>query len=111
MIKLTNILTELLNTFEITAIIVSDKKEPITDILDQIRALKKVTTVRNMTPPEYMIQSTSEHTIISLKFVTRGDARQDLEQIKKNILVTSDSNLRISGIKSFQYKLDTLKRK
>ena len=38
MIKLTNILTELLNTFEITAIIVSDKKEPITDILDQIRA-------------------------------------------------------------------------
>jgi len=111
MIKLTNILTELLNTFEVTANIVSDKKESITDILDQIRALKKVTTVRNMTPPEYMIQSTSEHTIISLKFVTRGDARQDLEQIKKNILVTSDSNLRISGIKSFQYKLDTLKRK
>ena len=41
MIKLKNILTELLNTFEITAIIVSDKKESITDILDQIRALKK----------------------------------------------------------------------
>ena len=36
MIKLTNILTELLNTFEITAIIISDKKEPITDILENI---------------------------------------------------------------------------
>ena len=111
MIKLTNILTELLNTFEITAIIISDKKESITDILDQIRALKKITTVRNMTPPEYMIQNTSEHHIITIKFVTRGDAKQDLEQIKKNILITSDSNLRIPGMKSFQYKMDTLKRK
>ena len=111
MIKLTNILTELLNTFEITAIIVSDKKEPITDILDQIRALKKITTVRNMPPPEYMVQSSSEHTIVSIKFVTRGDARKDLEQIKRDILVTSDSNLRIPGMKSFQYKMDTLKRK
>ena len=111
MIKLTNILTELLNTFEITAIIVSDKKEQITDILDQIRALKKITTVRNITPPEYMMQNTSEHHIITIKFVTRGEATQDLEQIKKNILITSDSNLRIPGVKSFQYKLETLKRK
>ena len=111
MIKLTNILTELLNTFEITAIIVSDKKESITDILDQIRALPKITTVRNITPPEYMVQSTSEHTIIIIKFVTRGDARKDLEKIKRDILVTSDSNLRIPGMKSFQYKMDTLKRK
>ena len=101
MIKLTNIITELLNTFEITAIIISDKKEPITDILDQIRALKKITTVRNITPPEYMIQSPSEHTIVSIKFVTRGDARKDLEKIKRDILVTSDSNLRIPGMKSF----------
>ena len=55
MIKLTNILTELLNTFEITALISSDRKVPITEILDQIRALRKITTVRNITPPEYMM--------------------------------------------------------
>ena len=110
MIKLTNILNELLNTFEITALIISDKKESITDILDQIRALKKVTTVRNITPPEYMVQSASEHHIISIKFVTRGDAKKDIEQIRKNILITNDSNLRISGVKSFQFKMDTLKR-
>ena len=111
MIKLTNILTELLNTFEITALLSSDRKVPITEILDQIRALRKITTVRNVTPPEYMMQSTSEHHIITIKFVTRGDVKQDLEQIKKNILITSDSNLRIPGVKSFQYKLETLKRK
>ena len=113
MIKLTNILTELLNTFEITALLASDKSIPITEILDQIRALRKITTVRNVTPPEYMTQSSAEHTIIILKFVTRGDAKQDLEQIKNDILTQSKdrTDLRIPGVKSFKYKYETLKRK
>ena len=113
MIKLTNILTELLNTFEITALLSSDRKIPITEILDQIRALRKITTVRNVTPPEYMTQSSAEHTIIIIKFVTRGDAKQDLEQIKNDILTQSKdrTDLRIPGIKSFKFKIDTLKRK
>ena len=113
MIKLKNILTELLNTFEITALLSSDRKVPITEILDQIRALRKITTVRNITPPEYMMQSTSEHHIITIKFVTRGDAKQDLEQIKNDILTSdrSETDLRVPGVKSFKYKMDTLKRK
>jgi len=113
MIKLTNILTELLNTFEITALLSSDKKVPITEILDQIRALKKITTVRNVTPPEYMTQSSSEHTILILKFVTRGEAKQDLEQIKNDILTQGKdrTDLRIPGVKNFKFKYETLKRK
>ena len=113
MIKLTNILTELLNTYEVTAILSNDRKTNITEILDQIRALRKITTVRNVTPPEYMTQSNAQHSIIILKFVTRGDALQDLKQIKNDILTqTKDrSGLRIPGIKSFKIKIDTLKRK
>ena len=111
MIKLKNILNEVLNEFIVQAYMLTDPEYNITEILDQIRALRKITTVRNVTPPEYMTQSSAEHTIISIKFVTRGDARKDLEQIKRDILVTSDSNLRIPGMKSFQYKMDTLKRK
>ena len=113
MIKLTNILTELLNTFEVTALLASDRKIPITEILDQIRALRKITTVRNVTPPEYMTQSSAKHTIIIIKFVTREDAKQDLEQIKNDILTQSKdrTDLRIPGIKSFKYKYETLKRK
>ena len=112
MIKLTNILTELLNTFEITALLSTDRKTSITEILDQIRALKKITTVRNITPPEYMTQSSSEHTIIIIKFVTRGDAKQDLKQIKNDILTQGKDriDLRIPGIKSFKFKPETLKR-
>ena len=113
MIKLTNILTELLNTFEITALLSSDKKIPITEILDQIRALRKITTVRNVTPPEYMSQSSSEHTILILKFVTRGDAKKDLDQIKNDILTQGKdrTDLRIPGVKNFKFKYETLKRK
>ena len=113
MIKLKNILTELLNTFEITALLSSDKKIPITEILDQIRALRKITTVRNVTPPEYMTQSSAEHTVIIIKFVTRGDAKQDLEQIKNDILTQSKdrTDLRIPGVKNFKFKYETLKRK
>ena len=113
MIKLTNILTELLNTFEVTALLASDRSTPITEILDQIRALRKITTVRNVTPPEYMAQSSAEHTIIIIKFVTRGDAKQDLEQFKNDILTQNKdrTDLRIPGIKSFKFKPETLKRK
>ena len=113
MIKLTKILTELLNTYEVTALLTTDRKISITEILDQIRALRKITTVRNVTPPEYMTQSSSEHTIIIIKFVTRGDALQDLKQIKNDVLTqTKDRpDIRIPGIKSFKLKMDTLKRK
>lgn len=113
MIKLKNILAEMLNTFEVQAIILSDRKESITDILDSIRAVKSITTVRNITPPEYPQREGIEYTLVIIKFVTRIDAKQNLQQIKQDI-VTSDggpTDLRVPGVKSFKYKMDTLKRK
>ena len=52
MIKLSNILTEVLNTYSVEADILSDRKESITNILDQIRGLYKVTIVNNITPED-----------------------------------------------------------
>jgi hypothetical protein len=46
MIKLKDILTEILNTYEVDVIIKSNKKQNISDILDQIRALRKITTLK-----------------------------------------------------------------
>ena len=113
MIKLTNILTELLNTFEIQAEIISNRKIPITDILDSIRAVRSITTVRNITPPEYPQREGVEYTLVIIKFVTREDSRQNLEQIKQDILTSdrSETDLRVPGVKSFKYKIETLKRK
>ncbi len=113
MIKLTNILTEMLNTFEIQAEILSDRKIPITDILDSIRAVRSITTVRNITPPEFPQREGIEYTLVIIKFVTRVDSKQNLQQIKNDILTSdrSETDLRVPGVKSFKYKLDTLRRK
>ena len=53
MIKVTNILSEILNTYQIEAIIISDKKTNISSIFDEVRALNKVTIVTNITPGDY----------------------------------------------------------
>ena len=103
----------MLNTFEVQAEILSDRKESITDILDSIRAIKSITTVRNITPPEYPQREGIEYTLVIIKFVTRINSKQNLQQIKNDILTSdrSETDLRVPGVKSFKYKMDTLKRK
>ena len=113
MIKLTNILSEVLNTFQVEATLVSDKKTNISSILDQIRGLHKVTIVTNNTQnkktnPNY------EFTKVKIKFVSRENPKEDLIQLKKDML-TSDftpdhKHIRVSGLKSVKFKPETLTR-
>ncbi len=112
MIKIKNILLEILNTFQVEAIILTDTKYNITDILDQIRGLRKVTIVRNITPPEYVQKPNIEYTLVTIKFISRGDAKQDLTKFKEDILTSdmSKTDLRVPGVKSFKFKPETLKR-
>ena len=112
MVKLTNILSEVLNTYQVQAYMLTDGNFNITDVLDQIRAVQKITIVRNLTPPDYAQQTDAEYILVNLKFITRGDAKEDIEKIKQDIL-TSDrekNDLRVPGVKSFKYKIETLKR-
>ena len=113
MIKLTNILSEVLNTFQVEATLVSDKKTNISSILDQIRGLHKVTIVTNLTQnkkenPNYEI------TKVKIKFVTRENPKEDLIQLKKDMLksdFTPDhKHIRVDGLKSVKFKTETLKR-
>ena len=112
MIKLKNILNEVLNTYIVQAYMLTDNDFNITDILDQIRAIRKITIVRNITPPEYVQKQNFEYTLVTIKFITRGDAKQDLEKIKQDILTSdrSKTDLRVPGVKSFKYKEGTLRR-
>ena len=113
MIKLTNILSEVLNTFQVEATLVSNKKTNISSILDQIRGLHKVTIVTNITQdkksnPNY------EFTKVKIKFVSRENPKEDLIQLKKDML-TSDftpdhKHIRVSGLKSVKFKPETLTR-
>ena len=112
MIKLTNILSEILNTYQVEAYMLTNNSFNITDVLDQIRAIRKITIVRNITPEDFIQKPNVEYHLLSIKFITRGDANKDLEQIKQDI-ETSDmptTDLRVPGVKSFKYKPETLKR-
>ena len=113
MIKLKDILSEVLNTFQIEAVIVSDKKTNISSIFDEVRALNKVTIVTNITPGDYeQTKPNVEFHKVKIKFVTREDPKQDLVNFKEDMLTSylSKTDLRIPGVKSVKFKEETLKR-
>ena len=112
MIKLKNILSEVLNTYQVNAVIFTDSEYHITDILDQIRAVRKITIVRNLTPEDYPQKPNIEYTLVAIKFITRGNPEEDMEKIKEDILTSdmSTTDLRVPGVKSFKFKTETLHR-
>jgi len=112
MIKLKDILTEVMNTYQIQASLMSDRKVAITNILDQIRGLKKVTIVNNITPEEYPQKEKIEYTKVKIKFVTRTDPKQDIVKFREDMLTSdmSKTDLRIPGVKSVKFKPETIKR-
>jgi len=112
MIKLGNILSEVLNTFQVECELFTDKQFNITDVLNQVRGLRKVTIVNNITPEEYEQNQELEYHLLKIKFVSRDDPKIDLEQFKEDILTSdrSANDLRIPGAKSVKFKIDTLRR-
>ena len=112
MIKLKNILKEVLNTYIVQAYMLTDADYNITDVLDGIRAVRKVTIIRNITPPEYAQKENMEYTLVTIKFISRGNPKQDLEQLKQDILTSDRSmnDLRVPGIKTLKFKPETLQR-
>jgi len=112
MIKLKDILNELLNTFVVECDVLTDRQFNITDVLDEIRALRKVTIVNNITPEEYPQKDKVEFTRLKIKFVTRDNPKTDLIKFKEDMLTSdlSKTDLRIPGVKSVNFKEETLKR-
>ena len=112
MVKLIKILNEVLNTFVVECEILTDRKFNITDVLDEVRALRKVTIVNNITPEDYIQRDKTEYHKLKIKFVTREDPKEDLRQFKEDMLTSdlSKTDLRIPGIKTVTFKEETLKR-
>jgi hypothetical protein len=112
MIKLKNIISEVINTYQVQASLMSDRNVGITNILDQIRGLEKVTIVNNITPEDYVQKEKIEYTRVKIKFVTRGNPKKDIVKMQKDML-TSDlktSDMRIDGLKNVKFKIETLRR-
>ena len=112
MIKLKNILLEVIQTYQIEASLFSDPRLGVVNMLDQIRGLEKVTIVNNITPEEYPQKDKIEYTRVIIKFVTRGNPKKDIIKMKKSMLTSNvkTSDMRVDGLKNVKFKMETLRR-
>ena len=113
MIQLKDILNEVLNTYQVNGTLVSSKEENISDILNQIRGIRKVTVLNNTTPDNVPEREDTEITTIELKFVSRtNEPKKDIAKFKKDILQSDyeRNDLKVPGVRSVKFDLDSLKR-
>ena len=115
MIKLKDILNEALNIYSVSVVIVSDKDANFTDILDGMRATRKVTIINSNTSDEMEAKNRSRndgketHTA-TMKFVAGNDPKQDLEFLKTTMLSSDkgDPEMRIKGLRHLIFKPESL---
>ena len=111
MIKLKDILFEVLNNFVVEADVFMDSQFNTYDILNEIRAVKGITIVTIITPEDYSQTGGDEYIRLRIKFVTRGDANEMLQGFLNNALAKDDKDsIRIPGVKSMKYRENTLNR-
>jgi len=113
MTQLKDLLNEILNTYQVEGTLVSSKDENISDILNQIRGIRKVTVLNNITPDDIPQREDTEITKFELKFVSRtNEPKKDIEKFKKDILQSDyeRNDLKVPGVRSVDFNLDSLKR-
>ena len=112
MISLKKILYEILNNFSVEADIIIDPQYNTYDILNEIRALRRVTVVSIITPDDYQQKPGSEYIRIKMKFVTRGEAKESLQGFLDSALSTGkgETEYRIQGLKHMTFREGTLNR-
>ena len=113
MISLKKILYEVLDNYSVEVDLFTDKSYSTYDITNEIRALAGVTIVTIITPEDYVQKTgeSDEYIRLRIKFVTRGEANDMLQQFLDGALAKDDEDtIRIQGIKSMKYRDDTLKR-
>ena len=111
MISLKKILYEILNNYSVEVDLFIDKSASTYDVTNEIRALKGVTIVTIITPEDYAQTGGDEYIRLRIKFVTRGEANDMLQQFLDDALAQSDDDeIRIQGVKTMSYREGTLTR-
>ena len=111
MISLKKILYEVLNNYSVEVDLFADNSASTYDITNEIRALQGITIVTIITPEDYSQTGGDEYIRLRIKFVTRGEVNDMLQQFLDNALSKNDKDtVRIQGIKSMSFREGTLKR-
>ena len=112
MIKLKNILNEILNNYSIEVDLFIDKTSSHYDITNEIRALRGITIVTIITPDDYIQKtgSSDEDMRLKIKFVTRGEVNDMLQSFLNSALAKDkEDQLRIVGVNSMKFRKENLK--
>ena len=111
MISLKKILYEVLNNYSVEVDLFADNSASTYDITNEIRALQGITIVTIITPEDYSQTGGDEYIRLRIKFVTRAEVNDMLQQFLDNALAKDDKDtIRIQGIKSMSFREGTLKR-
>jgi len=117
MIKLKDILNEALNIYSVNITIISDKGSSFTDILDSIRATRKVTIVNVNTSDDLEAKNRQrsdgkELRTATMKFVAGDNPQQDLKFLKTTMLSSDkgDPGMRAKGLLHLIFKPETLNK-
>ena len=110
MIKLKDILLEVLNNFSVELDLFIDKSVSTYDITNEIRAVRGVTIVTSITPDDYVQTKGDQYVRLKMKFITRDEAKEALQRFLDDVLAKNKKEYRIQGIKSIKFREKTLKR-
>jgi len=112
--SLREILLEDITRYSVRAIIVSTKEANFTEVIDGIRATRKITIVNNITPEKYDIKNKErtdgkEEHFITAKFLSTNP-EQDLEFFKNTMMKSDkgDPERKIEGLQFIKFLPDTL---
>jgi Asp-tRNA(Asn)/Glu-tRNA(Gln) amidotransferase C subunit len=116
MIKLKDILNEVTQLYKVDAYIIVDNEYNVTDILNNMRAIRKITTINNNTSDDLenknkeRTDNKSIHTL-SIKFMS-NNPKKDLGFLKKTMMRSKegDPDARIPGLLFIKFKPETLSK-
>ena len=112
--ELKDLIMEALPIYRATAYLVTDSDTNITDIIDEIRAIRKITIVNNITSEKFDEKNKArgdgkEEHFITIKFLST-EPQKDLLFFKDTMMSSEkgDPNKKIVGLQFVKFLPDTL---
>jgi hypothetical protein len=112
--KLKDLIMKALPIYRVTAYLVTDSDTNITDVIDEVRAIRKVTIVNNITSEKFDEKNKSrgdgkEEHFITIKFLS-SDPQKDLLFFKDTMMNSEkgDPNKKVTGLQFIKLLPDTL---
>ena len=112
--KLKDLIMEALPIYRATAYLVTDSDINITDVIDEIRAIRKITIVNNITSEKFDEKNKArgdgkEEHFITIKFLS-AEPQKDLLFFKDTMMSSEkgDPNKKIVGLQFVKFLPDTL---